>query len=126
MHSFLLSVSSPNRSKKALYALEWTCFSFGMKPIQLQLSDPASAVLVEMARRGNVEPEAIAQVCIEQTLAQAIDLVICEDADWWYMQAARKASETCRKAWRDVGNPGSYDFAMGKAGRLTAKGSASV
>src|ERR1700676_1984420 len=81
------------------------------------LSGAAAAVLVEMARRGNVKPEAIARVCIEQTLTQAIDLRISEDGDWWYMHDARNASKSCRKAWREVENPGSYDFAMSKSGR---------
>jgi hypothetical protein len=85
-----------------------------MKPIQLQLSNPASAVLTEMARRGKVRPEDIARVVVERALADTVDLRISEDLDRWYMQMARDPSKACREGWRHVENPGSYGVALGK------------
>lgn len=84
------------------------------KTVEVPLSRAAAAVLTEMARRGNVKPEAVARICIEHTLTQAIDLVLCEDGDWWLMQEAQNAAKTVRTLWREVENPGSYGFAMGQ------------
>jgi hypothetical protein len=85
-----------------------------MKTIEIELSDSASAVIAEMARRGKVRPEAIAQLCVEHMLSQHIDLVINDDgADVWFMENARDPNKVCREMWKEVENPGSYARVLG-------------
>ena len=82
------------------------------KKIEIELSDRAAAVLTEMARRAEVRPEAIGRVCLENTLAQAIDLRINDDGDSWIIEDAQNLKKACRNYWGDVENPGSYAAAL--------------
>jgi hypothetical protein len=82
-----------------------------MKIIEIELTDSASAVLTEMARRGKVKPEAIARICVEDTLSQAVDLLI-GDGDEVLLKNARDPDETCRICWEEVQKPGDYARAL--------------
>ena len=76
--------------------------------ITIKLSGSASAVLNEMSRRAGVKPKAIARICVENTLAQAIDQILCEDGDAWLLETAIHPEATCRQCWLDVETPGDY------------------
>lgn len=80
--------------------------------MEIELSDSASAVITEMARRGRVKPQAIARLCLEQAVAGAIDQRVAEDGDVWFIESAKDLEQACRQCWREVDEPGSYAVAL--------------
>jgi hypothetical protein len=91
--------------------------------MEIKLSNVASAVLDVMATHSGVTAEAIGRVCVELTLAQAIDRSICEEGEEWYVDAATTAPRACRKAWKEVDKPG---FIYRKAVAAALNGQASL
>jgi hypothetical protein len=83
-----------------------------MKTIEIELSDTASSVLTEMAKRGQVKPEAIARICVENSLSQAIDRQNAVDGDEWFRESAKDVDKACLASWKDVDNPGDYAPAL--------------
>jgi hypothetical protein len=76
--------------------------------MEIKLSEVASAVLNEMARHSGVgvNAAAVGRVCLEITLAQAIDRAISEVGDEYWCRAAKNPDRTCREVWREVEKPG--------------------
>lgn len=91
-----------------------------MKQIRLEVSNEAFAVLTEMARRGRVQPEAIARICVEDRLAQAIDKRICEKMEEIIIEAARDQHKECVASWNEAReNPGTYGIILEQAAKKT-------
>jgi hypothetical protein len=85
-----------------------------MKTIEIELSDSASAVITEMARRGKVKPEALARICLEDTLSQAVNRLTCADGDIGYLESARDPDKACRESWEEVEFAGDYATVLGR------------
>ncbi len=92
-----------------------------MKTIEIELSDSASAVIAEMAKRGKVRPDAIARLCVENSLAQAIDRLTSADGDLWFLENARDPNKACRESWKEIKNPGNYATALGRKEEAATK-----
>ena len=91
-----------------------------MKTIEIELSDTAASVLTEMAKRGQVIPEAIARICVENSLSQAIDRQNAVDGDEWFRESAKDVKKACLESWKDVKNPGDYVTALLEGSRADA------
>src|SRR5215471_1181179 len=84
----------------------------------------ASVIINEMGRRcyqqrGGcaVNPiEAIARICVETTVAQAVDNFIDKDGDEWLLEGAGDPDLACKRAWDDLEEPGDYMFALKQHG----------
>lgn len=83
----------------------------------------ASVVINEMGRRcyqrgvSAVNPiEAIARICVETTVAQAIDNFIDKDGDDWLLEGTNDPDRACKRAWDDLEEPGGYVFALRQHG----------
>ena len=92
--------------------------------IQIELGEMASVIINEMGRRCYqqrgacaVNPiEAIARICVETTVAQAIDDYISEDGDDWLLEGANDPDRACKRVWDDLEEPGDYMFALKQHG----------
>ena len=91
--------------------------------IQIELGEMASVIINEMGRRCYqhgvcaVNPiEAIARICVEATVAQAIDNHISEDGDDWLLEGVSDPDHACKRAWDDLEEPGDYMFALKQHG----------
>lgn len=115
-HDFRFRFNRFSLVKTILPRSELPCFLMGMntpKKIEIELSDSASAVIAEMGKRGKVKPEALARICVENTLSQAIDYNINGgEGDIWLLENARDPKKACRESWEEVKNPGSYAAAL--------------
>jgi len=94
----------------------------GMR-IQIELGEMASVIINEMGRRcyqrgvSAVNPiEAIARICVETTVAQAIDNYISDDGDDWLLEGASDPDRACKRVWGDLEEPGDYMFALKQHG----------
>ena len=91
--------------------------------IQIELGEMASVIINEMSRRcyergvSAVNPiEAIARICVETTVAQAIDNFIDKDGDDWLLEGANDPDRACKRVWDDLEEPGDYVFALKQHG----------
>ena len=92
--------------------------------LQIELGEMASVIINEMGRRcyqqrGGcaVNPiEAIARICVETTVAQAIDDYISKDGDDWLLEGASDPDGACKRGWDDLEEPGDYMFALKQHG----------
>ena len=91
--------------------------------IQIELGEMASVIINEMGRRcyqrgvSAVNPiEAIARICVETTVAQAIDDYISDDGDDWLLEGASDPDRACKRVWGDLEEPGDYMFALKQHG----------
>jgi len=84
----------------------------------------ASVIINEMGRRcyqqrggWAVNPiEAIARICVETTVAHAIDNWIDKDGDDWLLEGAGDPDRACKRVWDDLEKPGDYMFALKQHG----------
>ena len=91
--------------------------------IQIELGEMASVIINEMGRRCYqhgvcaVNPiEAIARICVETTVAQAIDNFIDKDGGDWLLEGANDPDRACKRIWDDLEEPGDYVFALKQHG----------
>jgi hypothetical protein len=94
--------------------------AFGGMKLTIELSEIASVIITEMARRCDQRPEAIARICTETTLAQSIDDFIAEEPDLWLLTNASDPEKVCQEYWEEVEKPGSYTFALKRNGFLAS------